>query len=225
MSMTLGDVLFSAFEIPESVTFGGSQKLIIQTLPGGGRIIDAMGRDDDDISWNGILTGVDAAARARLLDGMRCSGGAVLLIWDTFAYTVVVSNLELQFRSPWWIPYQLRCVIVTPPPALISSAVNITDQAVLSDIGTASDYVNTSALVPYVIAAQNNPSPAAGIALMTQGAILLGGLSSSSQAAGMILDDANSNLVALLASAAVQSYQQTGIGYISRAIRNQISGN
>ena len=73
-SLTLGPVAFAGFEIPSSITLGGRQRLAIHKLPGGLRIIDALGPDPADLAWSGIFTGPDAADRARLLDAMRVGG-------------------------------------------------------------------------------------------------------------------------------------------------------
>ena len=88
-SLTLGPVAFAGFELPSSITIGGHQRLAIHRLPGGLRIIDALGPDPADIAFSGIFTGPDAADRARLLDALRVAGAALPLAWDAFMYTVV----------------------------------------------------------------------------------------------------------------------------------------
>jgi hypothetical protein len=58
--LVLGPVAFSDFEDPERIRFGGAQRLAVHKLPGGARVIDALGPDDTEIGWSGIF-----AARAR----------------------------------------------------------------------------------------------------------------------------------------------------------------
>jgi hypothetical protein len=89
--LVLGPVLFADFEVPERIGFGGRQQLVIHQLPGGGRVIDALGRDDADISWSGFFSGEDAADRARVVDTLRAQGQPLPLIWDAFYYTVLES--------------------------------------------------------------------------------------------------------------------------------------
>src|ERR1700712_5173407 len=111
-SLTLGPVAFAGFEIPSSITLGGRQRLAIHKLPGGLRIIDAMGADPADLAWSGIFTGPDAADRARILDLLRVAGLELLLAWDAFLYTVVIESFEADYRSPWWIPSRLSCTVI-----------------------------------------------------------------------------------------------------------------
>ena len=67
-SVILGPVLLRDFEVPERISFGGRQAIVVHRLPGGARVIDAMGRDDAEIAFSGIFSGPDATRRARTLD-------------------------------------------------------------------------------------------------------------------------------------------------------------
>lgn len=135
--LVLGPVAFSDFEIPERVEFGGAQQLAVHKLPGGLRVIDALGRDDHEITWSGIFAGPDATERARLLDLLRSQGAALPLTWDVFFYTVVICSFQADYRKAWWIPYRLTCTIVRDEAgAPIALPVAPVDQAV-SDVETA----------------------------------------------------------------------------------------
>lgn len=82
--LVLGPVAFADFEIPERIAFGGTQRLAVHKLPGGLRVIDALGRDDRELTWSGIFAGPDATARSRLLDLLRARGAVLPLTWDVF---------------------------------------------------------------------------------------------------------------------------------------------
>lgn len=110
--LTLGGVLFSNFEVPETMPFGGNQTLVTHKKIGGARTIDAMGRDDVDITWNGRFLGGDAEIRARLLDAMRVVGQPVELAWSGFRYTVVIAAFKGNFNSTLDIPYSITCMVV-----------------------------------------------------------------------------------------------------------------
>ena len=112
VTLTLGPVLFSGFEIPPYLSFGGAQRMAVHRLPGGARVIDAMGRDDAAISWSGIFTGGDANARALLLDSLRGAGLTLPLSWDIFFYSVVISEFSAEYQAGWWIPYRISCTVV-----------------------------------------------------------------------------------------------------------------
>jgi hypothetical protein len=142
MPMTLGNVVLDGFEVPGGIRFGGRQALAVHRLPGGGRVIDAIGPDDFDICWCGVLSGSDAAGRARLLDGLRRGGSTVPLAWESFLVPVIIGNLQFDFASPWWIPYQIRCVVasgtIVPPP---TDAADLSTM-ILADISAAADYTD-----------------------------------------------------------------------------------
>lgn len=112
-AMTLGPVAFDAFEVPGRIEFGGGQRLSVHALPGGIRIIDAMGRDDAPVVWSGVFTGQTAGQRVRLLDLLRAAGEALTLVWDDFLFQVVIAGFEVRFERPNWIPYRIRCVVLS----------------------------------------------------------------------------------------------------------------
>ena len=146
-SLTLGPVAFAGFELPSSITFGGRQRLAIHRLPGGVRIIDALGPDPADLAFSGIFTGPDAADRARLLDTLRVAGAALPLAWDAFLYTVVVERFEADYRSPWWVPYRLSCTVLRDEAAaLVTDAIALAP-ALTADLLSAASVATSVASV------------------------------------------------------------------------------
>jgi hypothetical protein len=111
--LQLGDFVFSAYEIPESITFGGEQKLAVHKLPGGVRVVQAMGRDDASLSWSGLMFGSGATDRAKYLDYLRVQGKQLLLTWADFKYTVVIESFHATYQRKYQIPYQISCCVVT----------------------------------------------------------------------------------------------------------------
>ena len=109
--VNLGDIVLDGFEVPARVEFGGKQRVVVHTLIGGTRVVDVLGRDDAALQWRGVLSGSTGANRARILDQMRVAGDTILLTWDAFCYSVIISELRLDFCSPWWIPYAITCVV------------------------------------------------------------------------------------------------------------------
>ena len=114
----LGPIALQGFEVPESITIGGAQRLAIHRLPGGARVIDALGPDDAEVTWSGIVTGPDAVFRIRILDTLRRSGRPVPLAWDAHAYTVLVSNFEADTANPYWMPYRIACTVLQDDTAV-----------------------------------------------------------------------------------------------------------
>ncbi len=135
--LTLGPVGFENFEIPSCVPFGGGQRLAIHRLAGGGRIIDALGRDDSDICFEGVFSGADATLRARTLDELRASGRVLPLAWDVFFYRVIIRQFQAHYQNSYWIPYRLICTVLRDEAsAPIQGAISLAAD-VMSDISVA----------------------------------------------------------------------------------------
>lgn len=140
VALLLGPIVFQDFEVPSGINFGGRQRLALHSLPGGARIIDAMGRDDAQISFSGIFSGSDATLRARSLDELRVAGIPLPLTWDVFFYTVLISDFRADYRSGQWIPYRIVCTVVQDEASvLLEPAVSVAT-AVLADIGAAAGH-------------------------------------------------------------------------------------
>jgi len=132
VTLNLGGVVFQDFEIPESINFGGDQKLVVHKLPGGGRSINPMGPDDADIRWSGRFRGSSAEQRATLLDYVRRQGQQVLLAWGLHRYQVVISRFEADFQYGGnEIPYSIACMVVLDEvQALASVAIGFAESMV-----------------------------------------------------------------------------------------------
>lgn len=124
--LTLGQVIFQNFEIPERINFGGEQALAVKELVGGQRVVDAMGRRDDDISWSGLFFGEAAQYRAKFLDGMRVAGAKLPLTFSQFSYLVVIKEFKASFERFYQIPYDIKVTVVQdlnkPFPILIPAS-------------------------------------------------------------------------------------------------------
>jgi hypothetical protein len=119
-TLVLGSVTFSTFEIPERISFGGKQKLVVHTMPGGGRIVDAMGQDDAPIRWSGVFSGANAAERVRTLERFRQGGAQLQLSWDAWLFQVIVQEFEADFENTSWIPYKIELCVLPPLGALLA---------------------------------------------------------------------------------------------------------
>src|SRR5579872_6570963 len=113
VTLTLGGVVFQGFEIPETMPSGGDQMIALHKMPGGNRVIDAMGPDDGVIRWSGRFRGSGAETRALLLDFMRRQGQQQLLSYSLHRYQVVISHFEADFQyGGLEIPYSISCEVV-----------------------------------------------------------------------------------------------------------------
>jgi hypothetical protein len=127
--VTLGGMTLESFEVPATISFGGSQRMAVHDLPGGGRVIDVLGAVSADITFAGIISGSDAETRVSLIDTMRISGAALVLGWDAQYCTVILREAVFDYEKPWWIPYRLRCIVQNTAvfaAAIASAAASIT---------------------------------------------------------------------------------------------------
>ena len=113
----LGSVALQDFEVPERIGVGGRQQLVVHNLPGGGRVIDAMGPDEAEIKWSGFFSGQDAAERVRTLEQLRRAGNSLGLAWDSWRYTVIIREFTADVSNPCWIPYRIQLCVVPDPGA------------------------------------------------------------------------------------------------------------
>lgn len=135
--LILGPVVFDGFEIASGVAFGGGQRLVVHDLPGGRRVVDALGRQDMTIGFQGFFSGSDATLRARMVDELRASGVLLPMTWDVFFYSVVIREFVADYQCGWWIPYRLECLVVRDEAsALIQTAVEL-GASVIADLGAA----------------------------------------------------------------------------------------
>ncbi len=137
IALFLGPVVFADFEIPESINFGGTQRLAIHRLAGGGRVIDSLGRDDADIRFAGTFSGSDATARARVLDELRVAGTSLSLSWDVLYYTVVIQRFEADYRNGWWIPFRITCSVLRDEASSPNLTIGSLADDVTSDLAVA----------------------------------------------------------------------------------------
>lgn len=97
--VVIGNLVLQGHEVPGEIAIGGAQSLSIHKLPGGGRIVDAMGSDDGTIAWHGVFVGPDAAQRARVLDIMRQQGAPLALSFGDYTFSVIISHYEYEYAS------------------------------------------------------------------------------------------------------------------------------
>lgn len=123
--LRLADFTFRGMEIPAKISgLGGEQRLAIQDLVGGGRVIDVMGPCYEDPSWSGFFQGSDAVQRAKYIEYLWKQGQPLLMTWGYYRFTVLIYKFVCEFNQPYWLPYSMVVTIqrnetdpqVTVPP-------------------------------------------------------------------------------------------------------------
>jgi len=135
--VTLGPVVLQSIEVPDKIPVGGAHMLAVHKLPGGQRVLDAMGRDDADLAWSGILHGPIAESRMQLLDSVRQSGTPVQLTFGQSSFTVVVCKFMADYERANWIPYSVSCTVVQDNAAQFGSAPTSLLGSLNSDLNSA----------------------------------------------------------------------------------------
>jgi len=85
---------------------------VIHKLPGGARVIQPMGQDDDPIQWSGLFLGTSALDRARAIDLMRVQGKPQKLSFFEFRYMVVVKAFRYVIETRFRIRYTLELEVL-----------------------------------------------------------------------------------------------------------------
>jgi hypothetical protein len=186
VTLTLGGIVFTDFEIPEHINSGGKQMLAVHKLPGGSRVVDVMGPDDDSIRWSGRFRGSNAQQRAGLLEYMYRAGQQILLTYSLRRYQVVIDSFEADFHQTYEIPYSIACtVVLDETAALISAAVGLVESLaadLVSAVGL-SDVIGSSAINAavtgvatgvsnYQVGVPNTTNALAGITAATEGPLV-----------------------------------------------------
>lgn len=141
--LKLGSFQFQRQEIPESIPFGGIQRLAVHDLVGGTRVVDSMGAFNAPIEWHGWLLGQNALARARALDQMRADGVAIVLQWSELSFAVVVRDFRADFQRFYQIPYRITCEVVEDLTLSTAGAPKSgVDSLISGDIASASSLVS-----------------------------------------------------------------------------------
>jgi hypothetical protein len=219
MAVTLGAVVLDGLAAVAGIRFGGAQALVVHKLPGGARVIDAMGPDDDDIAWRGFFTGDTAPDQARLLDAMRQSGAVLPLAWDAASYNVVISHLELTYNNSWWIGYRIRCKVVSSGQPSIATAAPAILPLITADLTVAAAFCNTASAAaaaqsPGALTAGTPANAAASAAIAASQAVVENAINTAD--AGM----ATTDLSDLVATAGTLAGLAASRAYLARAAVN-----
>ncbi|MBR0560333.1 hypothetical protein [Neokomagataea anthophila] len=95
----LGDVVLTGIEVPDYLQVGGRQMMVIHRLPGGQRIIDALGNDPGRLELRGRFLGGGAQARAQSIERMRNVGKAISFSAAGLSLSVFISEFSYRYED------------------------------------------------------------------------------------------------------------------------------
>jgi hypothetical protein len=217
--LTLGGVPFQDFEVPEKIAFGGAQRVAVNQLIGGGRVVNALGGEDGEIHFCGVFSGSDASSRAQILDAARELGTAIPLVWGEFFYMVVLVEFAAEYTKPWWIPFAVRCVVATDPVAALAGLAAPVVDMIGNDITAATSFSLQSGIS---LAGLSGSSPAYAAAQSSiNTALAAGGTALNNGASSLTAAAAAPDGVAAMGQVVASSSQLAALGamngYVNRA--------
>lgn len=182
ITLVIGDVIFQDMEIPESIGFGGDQRLAIKKMLGGVRDIQALGGDPRPVEWSGIFfptqDGQSALDRALTLEGMKNAAQPVALSWDELYLMVYIRTFEPDYRFAR-IPYKIVLEVLQDLTAPVyADADPDADDIINGDLDTANTLTSgigdstLSGLMGTVSSASSSVSTFVGAAQSTIASVL-----------------------------------------------------
>lgn len=114
--LSLGGIQFDGFSTPPKMGAGGKQSMVVHKLPGGNRVVDTLGPDEDNISWSGEFFGNNSDASISALDGLRAAGGVIPLVFAGQFRSVIIDSFHYHWRRfPLWAEYEISCLVYQNP--------------------------------------------------------------------------------------------------------------
>jgi len=93
--VNLGGILFSTEELPDKWNIGSSeQMLVVDDMPGGGRVIDDFGNSAHEVTWNGRLYGPNIWPRVQQIRLYQVNSAEIPLTWWNERYSVQIKSFD-----------------------------------------------------------------------------------------------------------------------------------
>ena len=134
--LILGGFTFTEFASPDRMPYGGKHQVIKHRFPGGDRDLDAMGPDDNDRTWNGILWGDDALSDMVLLKTMMDQGTETNFTWGIESRNCLITSFEAEVEKVTCVHYTITIMFSDSGGAGLGPLTSLTSQ-IVSDIGSA----------------------------------------------------------------------------------------
>lgn len=138
-TLILGGIAFDDWSTPERMPFGGKQAMAVHKLPGGQRVVDTLGPDEEDIHFTGTMYANNAYGVADELDALRIAGTQVSLTFAGRFYLVVIAECHVDIRRfPQLMSYHVSCLVVQNNMAGVLGAIASSVSGLVSaDMATA----------------------------------------------------------------------------------------
>ena len=113
--------------------------MVVHKLPGGARIIDTLGPDEDNIAWDGEFFGNSTMGSVLALDGMRAAGQVISLTFAGQFRSVIIDHFSYRWRrEPVWAEYNISCIVYQNPSfGNLGVSIGNLDTLILGDLALA----------------------------------------------------------------------------------------
>lgn len=170
--LIVGDTEFTGLEVPESLTVGGKQQLVVHKLVGGRRVVDVLGVDYDDLTWSGWMVGPTAGARTTALEKMRDTGATLTFNMDGYYFSVVVADFKSRFEHLYRRYYTIDLVVVArlDAPVTQNALTGALDSLINSDLAQSiglTDLINSDTVTSAIDSVKSAVSDVQGFANAT----------------------------------------------------------
>jgi hypothetical protein len=170
--LIVGDVEFTGLEVPESVTVGAKQQLVVHKLVGGKRVVDVMGVDYDNMSWSGWMTGATAGDRVTELETLRDAGLPLTFNMDGYYFSVVIQAFSARFEHVYRRCYYIDLLVISrlDAPITANALSGTLDALINSDVGESlglASIINSDAVTSTINTVKDAVSQVQGFANAT----------------------------------------------------------
>lgn len=170
--LIVGDVEFTGLEVPESVSIGAKQQLVVHKLVGGKRVVDVLGLDYKNIRWSGWMTGATAGDRVTEIETLRDAGLPLNFNMDGYHFSVMIEDFEARFEHVYRRYYSIDLLIVSrlDAPITANALAGTLDALINSDVGESlglAGIINSDAVTSSINAVKDAVSQVQGFANAT----------------------------------------------------------
>ncbi len=142
--LILGGITATDWQIPGKIGgLGGKHRIAVTKLFGGQRVLDALGPDDDEITWAGRFRGPTALLNAQTWDAMRSSGAQIPLFMVGMFRLVVIGQFSYVVEKPYEVTYSIKCIVASNPmQGLLNQAIGSLSDIVSADMNSISGLIS-----------------------------------------------------------------------------------
>ncbi|KXV47677.1 hypothetical protein AD945_09845 [Gluconobacter albidus] len=134
----LGSLVLTGIEVPDTLQVGGRQMLVVHRLPGGGRVVDALGNDPGRLELRGRFLGPDAQMRAQAVERMRMAGAQVAFSAAGLSVQVWIAQFTYAYQAKGAV-CSYKLVLERPQETASVQSLSTLSGLLGDDVGSALD--------------------------------------------------------------------------------------